>query len=67
MLNIPHLTNKLAALTGINSQPDSFAKDEFLVCSPTLFQSLTTTIVKTSQKQSITSSANSLTSEFLLF
>lgn len=51
MLNIPHFTNKLAALTGINSQPDSFAKDEFLVCSPTLFQSLTTTIVKTSQKQ----------------
>lgn len=50
MLNIPHFTNKLAALTGINSQPDSFAKDEFLVCSPTLFQSLTT-IVKTSQKQ----------------
>ena len=31
MLNIPHFTNKLAALTGLNNQPDSFAKEEFPV------------------------------------
>lgn len=68
ILNIPQYTNKLAVLTGLNSQPDSLSKNDLPVCCPTVSLSLTITAITNfiTATNVITSSAYRLIFEHIL-